>query len=77
MEYKMKYPSPGHISRFAQGTETIHLLLNIEMKVWICENVFTFTCFFFFFFSKRKTEKLERNTEQKLISSTDVRNGDL
>lgn len=52
----MKYPSPGHISRFAQGTETIHLLLNIEMKVWICENVFTFTCFFFFFFQKENRE---------------------
>lgn len=44
----MKYPIPGRISRFAQGTETICLLLNIEMKVWICENVFTFTYFFFF-----------------------------
>lgn len=74
MEYKMKYPIPGRISRFAQGTETICLLLNIEMKVWICENVFTFTYFFFF---QRKTEKMERNTEQKLISSTDVRNQDL
>lgn len=66
----MWHLSTGHTLK--EDTETIHLLLNIEMEMWICKDVFTITYFF-----QSKPEKMESNVEQKPISSMNVRSRDV
>lgn len=71
MGYKTWHLRTGHTLR--ADTETIHLLLNTQMEIWMYINVFTFMYFFF----PSETEEMECNTEQKLMRSTNVRSGDV